>query len=177
MKKILTILLAGVTTLASAQKKINLSRSIEDDGHRLSIRVNGTIDGKAINYERTFKVAGLSKSEKAGLAEHILDSLGVGSIQPPVPPRPPAHLSAAASNGYEAVAAAERDTEHSHSQKPFSKEVKFNEASGELYLRYQFVKDGEDFVYEKTVDAGSKSPKQRDSIIRNFEREIDLPVQ
>jgi hypothetical protein len=176
MKKIFTILLAGTTTLASAQKEIDLSKSIEDDGHKLSVRVNETIDGTAIYCERTIKVTGL---EATGLATHILDSLGGGNMQPPAPPRPPARQSAASSDRHAPVAKVDSDGKcgTTQAQIPFSKRVKFNEVSGELYLRYQFVKKGEEFVYEKTVQAGSKSARQRNSIIRDFEREINLPVQ
>jgi hypothetical protein len=176
MKKIFTILLAGTTTLASAQKEIDLSKSIEDDGHKLSVRINETIDGTTIYCERTFVVTGL---EATGLVTHILDSLGGGNMQPPAPPRPPARQLAAASDRHAPVAKVDSDgkCETTQAQIPFSKRVKFNEVSGELYLRYQFVKKGEEFVYEKTVQAGSKSARQRNSIIRDFEREINLPVQ
>lgn len=191
MKKILTILLAGVSTLASAQHKIDLSRSVDDNGRNLTIRVNGTIDGKAIDYEKTFRVAGLSKEEKAEIKEKVFDSLGI-NVETPAPPRAPraprsyppqqpsAHLSAGVSEGLSSVILSDSDQAKDNStakSKPFSKEVKFNDETGELYLRYQFMKGGEEFIYEKTVDASSKSSRQRDNIIRNFENEIELPCK
>jgi len=191
MKKILTILLASVSALASAQHKVDLSRSIDDNGLNLTIRVNGTVDGKAIDYEKTFAVAGLSKEEKTEIKEKVFDSLGI-NVEPPTPPRAPrtprsypapstpGRLSAGASGNLSSVNGSEGARTKDNSvtnEKAFSKEVKFNDQTGELFLRYQFMRGSEEFIYEKTVDASSKSAGQRESIIKKFEKEIELPLQ
>jgi hypothetical protein len=188
MKQILTIFLASVSTLAFAQKKTDLSRSIDDNGEKLSIKVSGTVDGKPIDYDHTFLVGNLSKSERKQLSEHILDSLGVGGIDmillpaaptAPVPLKAPVHLSANGSRGM--TSASERsnsnNNEETSASKTFSKEVRFDDKSGELYIHYQFMKGDEEFSFEKTVDASDKTERQRQIIIENFEREIELPVQ
>lgn len=191
MKKVLTILLAGVSTLTFAQKKIDLSRSIDDDGKKLSISVHGTIDGKRIDYDRTFSVAGLSKEERTDLADKLLDSLGLEKINAPSPPSPPqaphepraskspTHFSADKSDNDAPVMVwveeDQKDAAPAENSKPYEKKVKYNSESGELYMCYQFVKNGEEFIYEKTVNAAEKTEKQRQSIILNFEKEIALP--
>ena len=205
MKKVLTIVLAGVSTLAFAQKKIDLSRSIDDDGKKLSISVHGTVDGKRIDYDKTFSVNGLSKQERTELADNILDSLGLEKIEAPSPPRPPqapqeprapkppVHFSVDKSDNHTPVMVwvedhdddsddhdDDSDDDHddavpTENSKPYDKKVKYDSGSGELYLRYQFMKNGDEFIYEKTVNAREKSEKQRQNIILNFEKEIALP--
>ncbi|NIJ51807.1 hypothetical protein [Dyadobacter arcticus] len=147
MKKILTILLVGVGTLAIAQKKNNPSRSIDDDGKTLSIRVTGTTNGK---------------------------------IAQPCPPKP---CSAAAAVFYSdenesQLVSVEREYQPSKSSaeiKEFVKQVKVNADAGEMYLRYSFIRNNEEFIFEKTADISGKSEAQRQRIVDNFESEIELP--
>ena len=185
MKKVLTIVLAGVSTLAFAQKKMDLSRSIDDDGKQLSISVHGTVDGKRIDYEKTFSVADLNNEERNNLTERILDSLGLEKIeapspppQAPQPPRPPVHFSANGADHHEPVMVWEDESEQTNAvnhSKPLAKEVKYNSESGELFMHYQFMKNGEEFIFEKTVNATQMTVKQRENIIKDFEKEIALP--
>ena len=181
MKKVLTILLAGVSTLSFAQKKIDISRSINDDGKQLSISVHGTVDGKRIDFNRTLSVQGLSKQDRTDLADSILGSLGLEKIKAPAPPpspKSPTHFSVDKSDNAAPVTVwAEEDTHDipSENAKPYDKKIKYDCDSGELYMRYQFLKNGEEFIYEKTVDAREKNEKQRQNIIRDFEKEIELP--
>lgn len=83
MKTLVTALLALSTSLVMAQHNNSISRSINDDGKTLSIRINGTVDDKPIDYDRTFDVSGLNKDERNALREHILDSLHVSMPEPP----------------------------------------------------------------------------------------------
>jgi len=191
MKKVLTILLAGVSTLAFAQKKIDLSRSIDDDGKTLSISVHGTVDGKRIDYNRTFQVADLSKEKRNEIVDSVLDSLGLDKIKAPSPPsspqapheprapKSPTHFSAGKSDNDAPVMVwveeEHEDAVPAENSKPYDKKVKYNSESGELYLRYQFMKNGEEFIYEKTVNVADKTEKQRQNIIKSFEKEIELP--
>jgi len=198
--KILTLILAGVSSLAVAQKKIDLSRSIDDDGEKLTVRVNGTIDGKIIDYDQTFKVADLTKEEKNALTDRILDSLGVGRVEPPAapdPPRsprahfatrvpeaptapePPTHLSLSASDsGDYPVITARKGNDMVHAVgglQPFTKELKYNPESGQMFMRYRFNKNDEEYTYEKTLNVLDKSEEERQKIIADFEKEIELP--
>lgn len=176
------VTLAGASSEAFAQKRNHISRSIDDDGNKLSISINGTIDGKSIRYDRTFLVAGLTKEERKDITQEVFDSLGLESIvspEPPVAPEPPRSRPAPRP----AIAPTEESvSDHRETQpiekvtgKPYTKEVKFDSQTGEMHLRYEFTRDGEEFVYEKTVNAASKSAKQREQIISNFEAEIVLP--
>ncbi|WP_221394050.1 hypothetical protein [Dyadobacter sp. NIV53] len=188
MKKVLTVLLAGVSALAFAQKKMDLSRSIDDDGKTLSISVHGTVDGKRIDYDHTFSVADLNKEERNDLTDRVLDSLGLEKINTPSPPRPPqapqapkppVHFSAGRTENNAPNMVWEDESEHINTadhNKPLAKEILYNSETGELFMRYQFTKNGEEFIFEKTVDVSQKSAKQRDNIIKDFEREIALPA-
>jgi hypothetical protein len=190
MKKILTILLACSGTFALAQKKCHLSRSIDDDGKTMSIRVTGTIDGREINFSRSFDVAELSRDERMELREEVLESIGSGKVDVPEPPKPPmAPAPVVALTPEEPViySSASPEPEFSRSRDPhrkafdglestgYRKHVKYNPQTGELFLQYHFKKNEEEFVFEKTVNAEDKSESERQRIIDNFEREIELP--
>jgi hypothetical protein len=182
-RKLLTILLVCVSTLAFAQQKNHLSRCIDDDGNKLSISVNGTINGENIEYSRTFDVAGLSKEERSAVTQKVFTSLGIGEVSAPKPPHPPRAPKPAQSISEPAEYAHVTDSENEGmkqvfgtSSKPYKKEIKFDNALSEMHLRYQFMRGGDEFIFEKTVNVSSQSPKQREQIIKNFEAEIDLPA-
>ncbi|MEO6288106.1 MAG: hypothetical protein ABIN80_06755 [Dyadobacter sp.] len=194
MKKLLTILLAGVSTLAIAQKRNNLSRSIDDDGKTLSIRVTGTIDGKEVNYNKSFNVEELSKEERMALRDKVLDSIEAGNMNLPEPPKPRSAPKPApgmgtmkaspepimySSNGADSDVMAQPDADNvvteSTDLKGFTKHVRYSPDSGEMFLKYRFMKNNEEYIYEKTVDASDKSEKERQRIIEKFENEIELP--
>ncbi len=64
----------------------------------------------------------------------------------------------------------------STNSKPYKREVEFDKNSGEMHLRYQFMRGGDEFIFEKTADVSGKSAKQRENIIKSFEAEIGLPT-
>lgn len=219
MKKILTILLAGVSTLAIAQKRAYLSRSIDDDGKKLSIKVSGTLDGKEVDINKTFDVEGMSQEEREGLRDKVLSSIAEGNLElpapkgvckesvavvspspkrkpkPPVPPAAPApevaEWSEAKPSADEtepmAFSSNEMNAEMissgkgfikepvSKDPKGFTKQVRYNSESGEMFIKYKFMKDGDEYIYEKTVNAAQKSEKERLKIIEKFESEMGLP--
>ena len=195
MKKLLTILLAGVSTLAIAQKKNHLSRSIDDDGKTLSIRVTGTIDGKGIDFEKSFDVEALTKEERMALRDKVLDSIEAGNMDlpsppapkspsaptPPTPPVPAEPLEPVIYSSNDARAhiwVSDNNNEKTSTipgENGYTKQVRFNPESGELFLKYKFMKRNEEFIYEKTVSAAEKSEEERQDIIDDFEIEIELP--
>jgi hypothetical protein len=215
MKKILTILLAGVSTLAIAQKRAYLSRSIDDDGKKLSIKVSGTLDGKEVDINKTFDVEGMSQGDRELLRDKVLSSIAAGNLdipapkqlckesvatisrKPPVPSAAPApEASAAEPSGAEPSAAEPETMAFSSNEmnaemissgkgfikepaskypKDFSRHVRYNSETGEMFIKYRFTKDGDEYIYEKTVNAAEKSEKDRQRIIENFESEMGLP--
>jgi hypothetical protein len=188
MKKVLTILLACTSLLAVAQKRSNLSKSVDDDGKTMSIRVTGTINGREIDYARSFDVAAMSSDERTELREKVMESITAGKMDvpaapmpvvapaPPDIPEPPVLYS---SNQPKPAFSNARDPH----QKAFEgldavgyrKHVRYNPESGELFLQYHFKKNDEEFVFEKTVNAAEKSEREREQIIERFEKEIELP--
>jgi hypothetical protein len=101
MKKSTFLLLAlllctgGVFAQKTKSTKSSLSTSISDDDNELSIHIKGTINGKYVNFDRTYNVADLSEKEKNKLIRSVGDSLGVNlnhaplAPLPPLPPTPP----------------------------------------------------------------------------------------
>ncbi len=81
----------GVFAQKSKSTTSNLSTSISDDDKELSIQINGTSNGKKINFDKTYDISKMSKKEKKALVRSIEDSLGIklNIDTPPVPPVPP----------------------------------------------------------------------------------------
>lgn len=200
MRTLVTTLLALTTSLAFAQHS-SISRNINDDGKTLSIRVKGTVNDKLIDYDRTFDVSSLSKNERNALREHILDSLNVAVPEPPKPPvaprtalappipvapvapiapTPPPHPGEVGINSSEqtiiSVNSGNNLTVAVGGKQPYTKEVNYNTESGQLHLRYRFRKDGDDFTYDRTLDAQNKSQQERQQIIDSIEKEIGVPT-
>lgn len=221
MKKILTILLAGVSTLAIAQKRAYLSRSIDDDGKKLSVKVSGTLDGKEVDIDKTFDVEGMSQEDREALRDKVLSSIAEGNLElpapkvpcnesvamaspkpkhkskpkpavPPVAPKSPAgewsdddasdespETMAFSSNevNAEMISSGKGFIKEPASKQPkdFTKHVRYNSETGEMFIKYHFTKDGDEYIYEKTVNAVEKSEKERLKIIENFESEMGLP--
>ncbi len=78
------LLLASLTTFAQKPVHSNLNTSINDDDKTYSIRIDGDRDGKAIHFNQTFDVTGMSRAQKEIIKNRILDSLGLGEA-PPTP--------------------------------------------------------------------------------------------
>ena len=86
MKTILVFVAAFFVSFSYAQKHSSYSQSINDDGKKMSFKIKGNIDGKTVDYDRTFDVAGWSDKQKDQLKQRVYDSLG---LEAPVPPKPP----------------------------------------------------------------------------------------
>lgn len=89
MNLFLSLLLCAVSVAATAQhsRQSTTHTQINDDGKTLSVRVDGEVDGRTINYQHTFDVACMSRQAKDDFKRRILDSLGIGGApQPPAPP-------------------------------------------------------------------------------------------
>jgi hypothetical protein len=96
MKKSTLLLLAllvctgGIFAQKTKSTRSSVHTSISDDDKELSISVKGTINGKYVNFDRTYNVADLSEKEKNKLIRSVGDSLGVNlNPTPPLPPLPP----------------------------------------------------------------------------------------
>jgi hypothetical protein len=96
MKKSTLLLLAlllctaGIFAQKTKSTRSSVHTSISDDDKELSISVKGTINGKYVDFDRTYDVSNLSEKEKNKLKRSVGDSLGVNlSPTPPTQPLPP----------------------------------------------------------------------------------------
>jgi hypothetical protein len=77
MKFILTPFFIGLSLACLAQKNNQVIKSTDDDGKRLRLTLKVKNDSTSVDFERTFDVTGLSKTEKNDLVNHLIDSLGL----------------------------------------------------------------------------------------------------
>ena len=180
------VLLIGLG--AVAQKNISITHSINDDGNTLSIIIKGSANGKAIDYNRVFDVSGMNAVERNALKDRVYDSLGLPSPTPPhaplkphepiearepisprepIAPLPPAAPVISAKSGYNELYTIGGDH-------PYTKEIKYNPETGLLSMKYRFIKNKEEVIMEKSIDARNKSKEERDELIKKYEREIGI---
>jgi hypothetical protein len=196
--KIFTTLLAGISTLgvstsAFAQNRGNLSRSIDDDGRNLSIRVHGTVNGRILDFQKKLDVRGLTTKEKSVLTDRILDSLGVARISYEAKSRrdyrPFVYREDRRSNK---IYSSENDV-HSNSgavvastqnepqpdaapvTKSLNKEV-WTDDNGFLYIRYKFMRGKDEIIIEKSTEAAGMSESGKKKFFKDFEKELEQPV-
>jgi len=188
--KSLFLVVAGFLSLSAfAQKKnVSITHSINDDGKTLSITIKGTADGKPIDYSRTFDVSNMNKEERNALKERVYDSLGLPSPVAPVAPLAPhapmaprtsITLAAPATPAEPGPPVVSSRSQYSESyaiggDHPYTKEIKYNPATGLLHMKYHFIKNGEEVTMEKSVDAKDKSREERNEMIKKYEREIGV---
>lgn len=201
MKTFMTAVLTVSTLLAMAQHHSQLNRSINDDGKTLSIQIKGTIDDKPIDYDRTFDVSGLNTEERNALRDRILDSLQVSLPMPPQPPMAPRaalaprapkvplpprapkhvestiHINGDSDQAFVSVSSDDNLTVAVGGKQPYTKEVSYDAETGQLHLRYRFQKEGDDFIYDRTLDVPNKSQQERQRIIDDIEKTIGVPTK
>lgn len=199
MKKYIILLLSVTNTMAFAQSRI-VCKSVQDDNNALSVHISGTVDGQNIDINHKFDLSMIDKSLRFAFKEKIIDSLDIyildGFERPeqPVKPKAPKAVKprkplipkpdidsdenvdpvgedndvVSSSNDYKA--------QPTYGKQPFNKEIKYSSDCGELFMRYKYVKDGEEYEYERTVNAKGKSEKERLRIIEETERELGLSL-
>ncbi|OKS85960.1 hypothetical protein [Mucilaginibacter polytrichastri] len=84
IRNILTICILPITLVAAAQttttrkvEKVNIDKSIDDNGKELHIKISGTKGNKPIIFDRLYNIKGMSKPQVEAVKKHVLDSLGV----------------------------------------------------------------------------------------------------
>jgi len=181
MKSALFVVAAVLSLGVAAQKNVSIHHSIDDNENRLSIKVNGTINGKPVDYDRTFDVTGMNREQRNAIKQRVYDSLGLPNpVAPAAPhtPRSPAAPRPAieASPAPPVVSSKSQYTElyTIGGDHPYTKEIKYNPSNGLLFMKYRFIKNAEEITMEKSVDAKDKSKEERDLIIKKYEREIGI---
>ena len=178
MKSLLLIVSVFSVLSLFAQKNISISHSINDNGNQLSIKINGSVNGKVVDYDKTFDVTGMNKDQRNAIKRHVYDSLGLPDPVGPVAPLKPLSPSAAIEPKPAApvISSANQFSElyAMGGDHPYTKEVKFNPVTGLLYMKYRFVKKGEEVTVEKSVDAKDTTKEERAQIVRKYEREIGI---
>ncbi|HEX5025081.1 MAG TPA: hypothetical protein VFV68_07400 [Agriterribacter sp.] len=193
MKTVLVIIVTCLCAVAFAQNKNSIYQNINDDGKKLSIKIKGTFNGKAVNYDKTFDVSALTAEGREALKERVYDSLGIPFPVAPIPPVPPVEPAVPemvvepvaplppvepveVNSDVPVVTSKSRYAESdvvggSH---PYTREITYNPQSGILHMKYRLVKKGEEVIYEKSVNARNKSMEDKQNIIKKYESEIGL---
>lgn len=65
-------------TVSSRSVTSSVHSSIHEHNDTMVVQITGTRNNKPLNYNRNFKVKGLSKQQKDAIVRHVTDSLGIG---------------------------------------------------------------------------------------------------
>ena len=58
--------------------------------------------------------------------------------------------------------------------RPYSKEVDEDSKTGQLHLRYQFERNGDQHTYERTLNVKGKTDREKQQIIEGIEKELGI---
>ena len=186
MKLLLILIIACLNMTAFAQKKnVSISHTINDDVNILSIIIKGTVDGKLVDYNRSFNVAGQSKAQRDDIKRKVYDSLGLPDpVAPRAPLKPHTTMLVAPASPTEPAAPSTPPAVSSKSQysefqtiggdHPYTKEIRYNPKTGLLYMKYHFIKNGEETTAEKSVELKDATKEERELIIKKYEKEIGI---
>ncbi|GAB3905149.1 hypothetical protein GCM10028803_35600 [Larkinella knui] len=196
MKTAITLALFGISVAALGQERSSISRSINDNGKTLRIKIDVEQSSRAIHYDQEFDASGMSKEEKDALISSIQDSLGVHVVvSPPRAPKPPvAPRGGVRPTRYESgeVAVVARGTGNSGNRSrnedsnlpknvivapdgtPYTKTVIEDAENNRVKLKYEYKLDGEEHVFERTINLQGKSETEKQQIIAETERNLGL---
>lgn len=188
MKTAITLALLGISVAAIGQERSSISRSINDNGKTLRIKIDVEQSSRDIHYDQEFDASGMSKEEKESLISSIQDSLGVHVVvSPPRAPKPPtAPRGVVRTSRYESgeVAAVTKGTGYAGNRSknvivapdgtPYTKTVIEDSENNRVKLKYEYKLDGEEHVFERTINLQGKSESERQQLIAETERGLGL---
>lgn len=196
MKTALTLALLGISVAAIGQERSTISRSINDNGKTLRIKIDVEQSSRNIHYDQEFDASGMSKEEKESLISSIQDSLGVHVVvSPPRAPKPPtAPRGGVRTPRYESgeVTVVAKGTNQSGNRSknedstlpknvivapdgtPYTKTVIEDSENKRVKLKYEYKLDSEEHVFERTINLQGKSESERQQIIAETERGLGL---
>jgi len=75
MKQYFTIVLLFISSVVLGQSRETVSKSIDDNGNTLKLRI--TVTAQNVDYSNSYNVKNMSAAQKKALIDRVIDSLGV----------------------------------------------------------------------------------------------------
>ncbi|MGA0560326.1 hypothetical protein ACO2Q8_26920 [Larkinella sp. VNQ87] len=193
MKTTLTLALLGISLAAVGQERSSISRSISDNGKTVRIKIDVEQPNREIHYDEEFDATGMSKEEKDYLISHIQDSLGVHVVvSPPRPPKAPGAMRSTRPPRFESGEVAVVNSRGTASRPknedtslpknvivapdgtPYTKTVIEDRENNRVKLKYEYKVDGEEHIFERTLNLAGKSEAEKQRLIADTERSLGL---
>jgi hypothetical protein len=167
MKIVASLLLLFVGLTAVAQRS-SYHQNIDDDGKKLVIRIDQHKNGKEFHYSNTFDVRGMSDEEKSALVRRVLDSVNFEEKAPDRRAESAVWVEATAPKAEVATAA---------SAAPFTKAIEEDTKAGRIKVIYQYMRDGEERNYERTINRKGRTAEEIQQLIEETEECLGLTVK
>ncbi|MPR34845.1 hypothetical protein [Salmonirosea aquatica] len=159
----LFLLLMG---LASVAQRSSYHQEIDDDGKRLTIRIDRQANGKTYYYSNTYDVRGMSEADKDALVSRVLAAekaeggkaytAAAPLESPAAAPQPPVAVVVAST---EPVA-------------PFKKTIEEDTVAHRIKVIYEYMRNGEEHSFEITIDKEGRTEKEIQKRIEEAEESI-----
>lgn len=166
MKKI--ILFASLLSVpALAQQRIH--SSIHDDGKKMSIDIQGKVDGKVVEFQHTYDVTNLSKTERDQLVTEAYHSIGLDAPNPPTLPTPPTPPTPVAGPALPPLPPPTLNYKI-----PKDASLTVDEDGKTMTIKVERVENGKRKVVQQSMNTEGKSESEKrkmvDKVIREFEQ-------
>lgn len=160
----LLLLLAGLTAIA---QQSNYRQDISDDGKNLNIRVDRVDKGKEFHYANTFDVRGMNDTEKSALVRRVLESVRFEGNKTTAEPSERVWVEAVE---------AKVEVASMHQTVPFTKSVVEDTIAQRIKVSYQYVRNGEEHSYERTINKQGRTKEEIEKLIEETEESIGFSV-
>jgi hypothetical protein len=159
----LLLLLMGLT--AVAQRSL-YHQEIDDDGKRLTIRIDRQANGKTYHYSNTYDVRGMSEADKDVLVSRVLAAeKGQGGKAYTADARPESPVAAPKPPVEVPVASTE-------SAAPFKKTIEEDTVAHRIKVIYEYMRNGEEHSFEITINKEGRTEKEIQKRIEEAEESI-----
>lgn len=170
MKTLTTLLLLvmGLTTIA---QRSSYHQEIDDDGKRLTIRIDWKANGKTVHYSNCYDVRGMSDADKEALVSRVLaaEKSGGGKVYTAAD-RPERPVVAAGQPVEVIVASAEPAV-------PFKKSIEEDTVANRIKVIYEYVRNGEEHSFEITINKEGRTREEIQRRIEEAEESIGFPTK
>lgn len=174
--KILTtlfLLFVGFTTIA---QRSSYRQDIHDTGKQLVIRVDGAENGKEFHFSKSFDILGMSDEEKSALIRRVLESVRFGE-EDKSDARTAASWKEAGEPTWSETPEPKGAVASIQAAVPFTKLVEEDTVTQRIKVSYQYVRNGEEHSYERTINKQGKTREEIEKLIEETEESIGFAAK
>jgi hypothetical protein len=174
MKLVTTLLLLLVGLTAFAQRS-TYHQNITDDGKKLVIRIDQHKNGKEFHYSNSYDVRGMTDEERSALVSRVLDSVQFGEKGKTTTIK--STWNESSERTWEEAPKPAVEVASVQRAVPFTKLVEEDTVAQRVKISYQYMRNGEEHSYERTINKQGKSREEIEKLIEETEESIGFSAK